>query len=267
MAHEYTSIDKRRRVQGSNTGQASHGENIKQNSPLESCSKKDINDADDEYEILTDDTLDSDIDMPVKTEDVPQKKGKKKSLSFRAIGSNLRSVFKGKSKSKHEVLRGDISSDIGARLSQSPTPATTQKLSTEYLLEMLILKTQGQNGGATNLSHLSTTKRTSGDIKQRKSSLPEIVVHDAPNGAASKTDDTDNEGTGEAKTEHPSGSEHPEDPDAAESQNPDSIKETSKKFRQKTTRLRLSLVPSPGNRCEKSGTRGRQRPVLWWQPQ
>ena len=223
--HEYTPIDKQCGVQGSNTGQDSHGENNKQNSLLESCSKKDINDADDEYEILTDDTLDSDIDMPVKTEDVPQKKGKKKSLSFRAIGSNLRSVFKGKSKSKQDVLRSDISSDIGARLSQSPTSATTQKLSTSTPGNVVI-ETQGQNEGATNLSHLSTTKQPV-EALNKTSSLPEIVVHDAPNGAASKTDD-DNEGTEETKTEHPSGSEHLEDPDAPESENPDSIKETSR---------------------------------------
>ena len=222
--HEYTPIDKQRGVQGSNTGQASHGENIKQNSPLESCSKKDINDADDEYEILTDDTLDSDIDMPVKTEDVPQKKGKKKSLSFRAIGSNLRSVFKGKSKSKQDALRGDISSDIGARLSQSPTPATTQKLSTSPPGDDI--ETQGQNGGATNLSHLSTTKQPV-EALNKTSALPEIVVHDAPNGAASKTE-ADNKGTEETKTEHPSSSEHLEDPDAPERENPDSIKEASK---------------------------------------
>ena len=169
--------------------------------------------------------MDSDIDMPVKTEDVPQKKGKKKSLSFRAIGSNLRSVFKGKSKPKQEVLRSDISSDIGARLSQSPTPATTQKLSTSPPGDVVI-ETQGQNEGVTNLSHLSTAKQPV-EALNKTSALPEIVVHDAPNGAASKTDG-DNEETEETKTQHPSGSEHPKDPDTPESQDPDSIKEASK---------------------------------------
>ena len=223
--HECTSIDKQHGVQGSDSEQAIHGENIKQNSSLERCSKKDTNDADDEYEILTDDTLDSDIDMPVKTEDVPQKKGKKKSLSFRAIGSNLRSVFKGKAKSKQDTAHGNISSDIGARLSQSPTPATTQKVSTSPPSDGNNIETNEPNGRTTNLSSKSKLVEAS----NKASDLPEVIVHDAPNGAATNTN-ANNERTEDTRTEDPS--EHPEDPDALDSLHPDDIKdkETPKNF-------------------------------------
>ena len=183
---ECTLTDKQQRVQGSVSGQTSEREDIKQAGLVE---KNTCQHNDDEFEVLTDDTLDtSDTDMPAKSNDPSQKKGKKKSLSFRAIGSSLRSAFKGKSKSKShvELPPGNAYSDIGARLSQNPTPSTGKKLSTRPPGGEGEIEVHEPNGGSTNLSQLSLNEAKVVLSKQSEQ-LPEVIVHEQQNGKSSDT--------------------------------------------------------------------------------
>ena len=227
IIQEYTSNDKQQGVQGSVSGQTSDRKDIKKAGLLEQNTSEDN---DEEFEVLTDDTLDtSDTDMPAKSEDTSQKKGKKKSLSFRAIGSSLRSAFKGKSKSKSELPPGSASSDIGERLSQSPRTSTGQKLSTKPSDKGNEIEIHESNGKSTNLSKLSLNEAKV-VLARQTDELPEVIVHEQANGSIGKTGNTKS-GTEVASQQNGNASKHLDEPDAptAQSDTSDEAPKTSAK--------------------------------------